>query len=229
MNKKVNYFFARLIKDNTAYILGLTLLSAFFLFSVIFFIKKQEELSVQSETVRLENIKLKAKVNLIGVKEQLEFEGTDIDKMNKIMSQLVPDSEDYFSIALALEKLSAKTGFIITTYTINLKTSTYNKLALSISGIGDSNSFLNFLEEYNFAGSRLITIDKISYANQQETSVSFEANFYNQRVTSQDSPQLAAMTPEDRLIIKKIQAKTNFELVADSQLAVDYEKKTNPF
>ena len=39
---------------------------------------------------------------------------------NKILTTLIPETEDYFSIIYALETISQNTGFSIVSYTINL-------------------------------------------------------------------------------------------------------------
>lgn len=224
----INYYIFRLLKENLTYIVGLIILCLFFVLSIIFFNNKYGETKDFIEKSKQDNVKLKAKVDFIQAKNQVQAEGIDIDIMNKFLALLVPESEDFFTIALALEKLSQQTNFFITSYTINLKGSTSNKISLTVNGLGDSTAFLNFLRNYNFGGLRLITIDKISFASQAEQGVTLNASFYNQKAGRLDSSQAKPLTEADKKLLKQIQGKITFDLQPADGLT-NFETKTNPF
>lgn len=224
----INYYILRLLKENIAYIAGLVILCSFFALSIVFFNSKHEETKRIIAATKQDNVKLKAKVEFIQAKNQVQAEGINIEEINKFLGLLVPETEDYFSIALALEKLSIQTNFFITTYTINLKSSTANKISLTINGLGDSTAFLSFLRNYNFAGARLITIDKISFSSQVQQGVTLNASFYSQKAGGLDSSQVKPMTEVDKKLLKQIQSKITFDLQPQNDLT-EYETKTNPF
>jgi hypothetical protein len=148
--------------------------------------------------------------------------------MNKFLSLLIPDSEDYFSIIVALERLSLQTHFIIVTYTINLKDSTSLKLSLTINGQGDPDAFLSFLKEYNFSGARLITIDKISYSSQEQKGIELLANFYTAKTGSLED--VKPLSEEDKELIKTINSKISVVFSSPEEAStLQYSVKTNPF
>jgi uncharacterized protein YeeX (DUF496 family) len=87
----------------------------------VFFINRNEAYKSETSTLETEIDDLKNKANLIDYKEKIIQDDLDIDQINSIVSTLVPDSEDYFSVIVALDEISKKTNFIITNYVINLK------------------------------------------------------------------------------------------------------------
>jgi hypothetical protein len=151
-----------------------------------------------------------------------------VDDDVKIMNKLIPEAEDYFSIIAALENLSAKTSFVVTSYDINVKESGENKLSLHVTGIGDQQSFIDFLRQYNLQGERLITIENISLGEDESGGFTLALNFYNKKASSISGANLdynAALNE-----IEAIKNKVHFNL-SDVQTNgnADYQKKSNPF
>lgn len=221
-------FIFRLIRENAAYLFGFAILTVALFFSIGFFSVQYGELQNKISQSSQELSTLKDKINFIRYRNELVTAGVDIDSMNQLFNELVPESEDFFSIALALEKLSVQTNFIITSYTLNIKESTHEKLSLTIRGQGDADSFLEFLKNYNFAGARLITIDKISFNRQSLTGTELLANFYSKKTKLDQSIQSKPLTPQDKEIIDSIRSKVIVDFKQTS-VETDYSTKSNPF
>lgn len=224
-----DYFALRLIKENATYLVGFFILLGVLIFSIIFFASQYEKTSSGITQGKNELEKLKAKTNFINYRNDLANQGVDIDSMNLIFNALVPDTEDFFSIVVALERLSIQTNFNITSYVINLNATTKEKLSLTISGQGDSESFLEFLKDYNFAGGRLITVDKISFSRESLAGTELQANFYNKKVNLSETAEAKPMTSADKALLTSIKSKIIFDVKSQQPVDINYETKSNPF
>ncbi len=222
-------FMMRLIRENGTYLVGFVILVVALIFSIGFFSVQYRQSQDKISQSKQELNTLKDKVNYIRYRNEIVTAGVDIDSMNQLFNSLVPESEDFFSIALALEKLSSQTNFIITSYTINIKDSTQGKLSLTIRGQGDADSFLEFLKDYNFAGARLITIDKISFNQQLLTGTELLANFYSKKTNLDQSIQSKPLTPADKQLIDSIRNKVVVDFTQSTAVGTDYPTKSNPF
>jgi len=229
MKNKNLYFYSTLIAQNIVYILTNIVLTIVILFLVISFFQQtpinQQKVNDLNNEINL----LTSKKNNLKLFAQNDF---NIEKAIKILNYLIPNEEDYFSILYALEKLSEKTGLLITSYTINLSDRNPNRLRLTVTGVGDINTFFNFLKEYNFSGGRLITSDNLSLNFQHQSGFKIDLIFYNQKI---DTKNLSNLTITDPTFFKKINellAKTEFVLKESSEEALldtNYPRKTNPF
>ena len=227
-NKKL-YYYSILIAENIVYILTNIVLTIVILFLVIPFFQQTLENKQKINDLNNEINLLTSKKNNLKLFAQNDL---NIEKAIKILNYLVPNEEDYFSILYALEKLSGKTGLLITSYVINLSDKNPNRLRLTVTGLGDINTFLDFLKEYNFGGGRLITSDNLSLNSQQQSGFKIDLIFYNQKI---DTKNLSNLTIDDPTFFKKINellAKTEFVLKESSEeafLDINYPRKTNPF
>ncbi|OGK62457.1 hypothetical protein A2334_05470 [Candidatus Roizmanbacteria bacterium RIFOXYB2_FULL_38_10] len=148
---------------------------------------------------------------------------------NKILTSLIPESEDYFSVIYALETISQKTGFSITSYTINLSKSSREKMSIIIEGRGSLSAFLIFLRNYEYTGGRLITSEKIEFSGVNFTNTKVSLNFYSKKFTFNESviPQLSKKDIEK---LEQIKQKVQITLKEDeSDTPQEYETKDNPF
>ena len=144
---------------------------------------------------------------------------------------LIPNIEDYFSIIYALEKLSLNSNFIINSYTVSIGKSTSQKLKLSVTGMGDSESFINFLKNYNFAGGRLITSDKIQLDPNFVGSIKIDLTFYTKKVTANQNLE---SNPDEKVFneLETLKNKVNFAFDVDTASSApdfNYPRKSNPF
>lgn len=156
----------------------------------------------------------------------------DINQEVRILNNLIPDIENYFSIVTALEEIAKRSDFNISSYNIPFKTTESDQLTIGISGTGDQQSFINFLNNYNFGGGRLITIDKVEFKQGVTSSFSFSLNFYHKDTRSQPIEDLDYKKSVDRLI--KLKEKINFVLKESPAQDIEsedlnYPIKSNPF
>lgn len=228
MKNKIKPFVRLLILDNIFYIIG----NIFLLILIVITVKiglsenfkyDKKILSINEELNQLQN-----KINLMNTTVP-STEKLDEDLV--FLNTLIPNVENYFSIIYALEKLSQKSNFLITSYNVNVEKSTSQKLDLSVSGDGNSQEFINFLKEYNFGGGRLITSDKIQLDPNFFGSIRINLTFYNKSVPISNNLEISAGNKnfEELEILKK---KVNFDFnsySASSTPDFNYPKKENPF
>ena len=103
----------------------------------------------------------------------------NIDKYNEILENIIPDNESYFLVITALEQLAARTGVRVASYSIDLTSTTEEKLTLEVEIEGDLASIENFMKEYQFAGGRLITNERLSLNLKDLQNTSFSLNFFH--------------------------------------------------
>ena len=146
--KKINPYVIRLIKENALYIILNISISVL----ILFFLSSNTTRTIQnSEKIKTITSEVQNLERRVALFNEVAINTEDLESNIKILNGLVPNTEDYFSVIYALEKLSQKTSFLITTYIINLASSTQERLKLSITGTGDQTAFLKFLKDYNFA------------------------------------------------------------------------------
>lgn len=228
MKLKIKPFIKRLITENIYYILGNV-----FLIILIFIILK---------VGLTENFTYKTKINSLqeensGLKNKITLMNSAIPKSEvldedvKFLNTLIPNVEDYFSIIYALEKISKKTNFVITDYTVNIGGSDSEKLEIDVIGKGDSQSFVDFLKNYNFMSGRLITSDKIELSPNFSGSLKINLTFYSKKTEAGSSLE---MSPNINIYneLETLKAKVSFNF-DDSKVIItpslEYPKKSNPF
>jgi hypothetical protein len=228
MKIKIKPYLKSLIKVNLGYII--LMLLSFVLILAIIRIYYEQNLSdeMKIKSLNQDLTKLQSKANLLNSNIPLS---EDLDQDIKFLNSLIPNVEDYFSIIYTLENLSQKTGFLVTSYTVNVEQSTSDRLKLSVSGVGDSDSFLNFLNQYNFGGGRLITSDKIELNSQISGVIKIDLTFYNKSAAGSENLTL----PSDNKMFTEIEAlkkKVNFDInegLTQENPDLNYPKKANPF
>ena len=230
---KLDHFFIKQLKVNLNLIFAFLTNLILIIFLIVFFNRQFNFLNQQKNTIANEIKKLNEKKDLILFSENLKTKNLDIDKLNKIFFLLLPNSQDYFSIILALEGISKKTNFVVTSYSLNPKESSSNRLSISITGFGDRNAFLNFVEDYNFISNRLITIDKLEFSESNlNPDKKISLNFYIDNKNKKEG-FFYKLDKKDLELINKILSKINLEEDIESNnqdsISLEYEKKTNPF
>ncbi|KKQ23896.1 MAG: hypothetical protein US40_C0006G0010 [Candidatus Roizmanbacteria bacterium GW2011_GWC2_37_13] len=227
MNLKIKPYFFRLIKENLTYLISSCFLFIIFLIMIKVGIDKISSGEKKIKALTKEVDKLQKKVTLF----QTALPSTEkLDEDIKLLNNLIPNIEDYFSIIYALETLSQKTGFLVTDYSVNISKSTVNKLKLTVTGIGDSNSFIRFLDQYNFSGGRLITSDKIELTPELTGAIKIDLTFYSksQKIGTENELLVNEKAFQD---LESIKRKVSFNLITSEEenLDLNYPKKTNPF
>ncbi len=228
MKRKIKPYLAKLIRQNIVYILSALLLTILLGAVVKIGTDRITLIDKTNSKLSVEVNELRTKFNLLN---SVIPSSEQLDRDIKLLNGLVPEIEDYFSIIYALETLSRKTGFTVTSYTVNMKTSTKEQLKLSITGVGDTNSFMEFLKNYNFAGGRLITSDKIELNPQESTAIKVNLTFYNKKVALNYNQKLD-INPKTIEEIAELRSRVDFSFEdAPTGETIDYSypKKTNPF
>lgn len=223
---KIDYFLAKQIKKHLLYLITLVLIIFLFFFSISYFFNQKTLLQQKKETIINEIATLENKKNIILTAKNIQNQNLSFDELNKALNTLLPNNEDYFSIIFALEKISQETGFQVIGYEINLKKSTDNKLAITITGIGDRNSFMNFIKNYRFIGNRLITIDNINFTEGGMNQTKIDLNFYHS--VNKNLASYYQINEKDKQLLKEILEKTNI-LINEESSPENYETKDNPF
>lgn len=131
----------------------------------------------------------------------------NVDEYNKTLEALIPDEESYFSVVTALEKLASETGIIIKSYTIDLESTNVSKLSLRVEVTATPESLEKILNDYAYAGGRLITIEKVELSNLGEARNVFLFNFYHQQYTVGTPVTQEKLTKKDIELIEDIQSR----------------------
>ena len=225
---KIKPFIQRLIRENIFYIVGNVFIFILIIITVRIGLTENSSYNKKISSLKTELNQLQNKVNLMNT----TIPSSDkLDEDLKLLNTLIPNIEDYFSIIYALEKLSQKSNFIITEYTVNVGNSTNEKLKLEVLGRGNSQSFINFLKDYNFGGGRLITPDKIQIDPNFFGSIKIDLTFYAKSVSAGKNLE----TVSDYKFFKELETlkgKVNFSFdnnLATNSADLDYPKKSNPF
>lgn len=228
MKNKIKPFIKRLIQENIFYILGNILIFILILTNIKIGLSQNADYNKKISGLRIELNQLKNKVTLMRV----TIPSTEIlDEDLSFLNTLIPNVEDYFSITHSLEKLSEESNFIITSYNINVAKSSAEKLKLSVTGIGDSQSFINFLKNYNFGGGRLITSNRIQLEPNFFGLIKIDLTFYSKATSTSRNLEVE---PNEKVFqeLQLLKNKVNFSFETDSQInnpSLDYPKKSNPF
>ncbi len=175
-------------------------------------------------SLRTELDQLRSKVTIIKTNKSLIKE--NLDEYNKLLAKLIPDKEDFFSILYALEELSIQTGFQITNYNLSLA-SQGDKYRIVVACAGNTDTFMKFLKDYNFAGGRLVTNEKIEFTSEEGT-VRLALNFYSKKIpTSLEA--IAKVSEKDLRLMEQIHSKVKISFKETANESAQYETKSNPF
>ena len=227
MNLKINYYLLRLIKNNAIYVIALLFVFTLFIFIAIswgneYFNYRSKIHVAKAEIEDLSRRKTKLD-NLI------MYNLPEIKDFNIILSRLVPESEDYFSIVYALDKLSKDTGFILTDYGIVFADSPQNTINLSVNGNGDENTFSKFVDYYNFESGRLITMSDFDF-NNKGVQYAFSFNFYNNKIPK-EVIDVTSIPEKDLKFMRDLKNKYNLavDITPTPEVVQEYPTNPNPF
>ena len=229
MKTKIKPFIKRLLKENVFYIVGNIFIFVLIIITIKTGFTEMANYKKKIAALEIENIELMNKVTLMN---SAVPESEKLDEYVKFLNTLIPDIEDYFSVIYALEQLSKKTNFVITNYSVDVKTSTTDKLRINVTGVGDSQSLINFLKNYNFSGGRLITSDKIQLDPNFSGSIIINLTIYNKKTIAANNLEMSVKSSTYKeLGDLKNKISFNFDSndVASESPSLDYPKKSNPF
>ena len=229
MKIKINPYIKYLIVENIFYILIsiLLVISVFVIPSIMFntYSKNSDNISQLKKELQEINSKKNALAFLSSTNSK------NIDEYFNLVSSLIPESENYFTIIYSLNNLSKLTNFNITSYALNLKESTNNKISIQVTGVGNQQEFLNFLKEYNLGGGRLITAEEIKLNSEEFTGITLKLNFYSQKTSLSQQGSVDYQKVLNKIDKIKDKIKFNFQSNAEEEEIVieEYPTKTSPF
>lgn len=163
----------------------------------------QKYLTLQTEKDEIST--LQSRIELARNNKEI-FDGR-IDEYNELLEKLIPDEESYFSVITALDALANRTGVTISSYSINLKSTTEEKLTLILTVEGDQDSLNNLLADYLFTSGRLITNEESSIMNEsgkQNLSISF--NFFHKEYKG-TAISIGSVNKKDIQFLDEVKAK----------------------
>lgn len=229
MKIKINPYIKYLIVENIFYILIsiLLVISVFVIPSIMFntYSKNLDNIATLEKELQEINSKKNALAFLSSTSSK------NIDEYYNLVSSLIPESENYFTIIYALNNLSELTNFNITSYALNLKESTNNKISIQVTGVGNQQEFLNFLKEYNVGGGRLITAETIKLNSEEFSGITLKLNFYSQKTSLSQQGSVDYQKVLNKIDKLKDKIKFNFQSNTKEEEIVieEYPTKTNPF
>ena len=229
MKIKINPYIKYLIVENIFYILIsiLLVISVFVIPSIMFntYSKNSDNISQLKKELQEINSKKNALAFLSSTNSK------NIDEYFNLVSSLIPESENYFTIIYSLNNLSKLTNFNITSYALNLKESTNNKISIQVTGVGNQQEFLNFLKEYNLGGGRLITAEEIKLNSEEFTGITLKLNFYSQKTSLSQQGNVDYQKVLNKIDKIKDKIKFNFQSNSSEEEIVieEYPTKTSPF
>lgn len=228
MKPKISPYVQYLLTENIYYIViaFILLISIFIVPSIV--INTYSQNVEKINTIEAELQEINSKKNALAFLSNTSTK--NIDEYYNIVSSLIPEAENYFTIIYALNNLADLTNFNITSYSLNLKESTKNKLSIEVTGIGNQSEFLNFLREYNLGGGRLITAEEITLNSEGFSGITLRLNFYNQKSSLFQSGNINYKDVLSKIDSLKSKIKFNFQSEVNKETAVEeYPTKTNPF
>lgn len=230
MKTKIKPFTKFIINQNIPYMIiaFILLLLTLFLPSFVF-----SRIKNQKETIAVSERQLAELQNRKKIIEAVSGQGIlDLKSDVATLQSLVPDAENYFSLIDALEKLSAETGLLITTYSIPFRSQSPDKLTIAVGAVGNRDTFINFLKNYNFSSGRLITIDKVELGPSTANTFNLNLTFYHKKagdIKKQDPDfnkvinRLNALKSKVKVVLK------NPQVQSTDKIEVNYPVKSNPF
>jgi hypothetical protein len=229
MRPKIDFYLKLLIKQHLPYFIVLIVLIFITVLLPASTLKKYNDNRHKLSQLKPEVDELKFKNSILeAVASQ---EGLDINRDKVILDRLIPSIEDFFSVILAVDEISKQTNFNIVSSNIIIKSiAPSEKLTLSLNGAGDLDSFINFLENYNFAGKRLVTIDRYDLKITGDTfNLNANANFYHKDTAEVSSKKIDYQKTLNRL--RALRQIINIEIDESEQVnEFNYPPtKSNPF
>lgn len=215
----------RLIRENLFYffslIISILVLVYVFNYQIRDFFSYQKKIS----DINQELTELQTKREIV-----YSYKPEELDVLIKTINALLPQQEDYFSIMSAIENISSRTGFRVLSYAVRFSQASRDKVTLEVEGYGTPDALIQFLQNYQYQGGRLITMDEIEFAPQSQKT-SFTLNFYAKEAKISSSGPLKI----DKKIIdlvKKISGELSLSTTAstlEGQIEEIYSPKQNPF
>lgn len=135
--------------------------------------------SMYNEMISTEDQVQQMRATVTLIRNNRELFKEDTEQYNEILEKLIPDQESYFLVISALDQLSERLGVTIDSYSVNLSSTTEEKLTLTVNIVGEPEAINQFIQDYKYIGGRLITIEKMEIDPENFESLSFSMNFFH--------------------------------------------------
>lgn len=225
MKRLLDLYTIQLIKENAIYFLALMIFLLLAVLVLPFQIKDFSQFKEKNQGLTQEIVQLEQKRQFIA-----SFDTDEIERLVATLNTILPQEEDYFSVVPVFGTLSQRTGFNLTDFTLPLSQGSAETLSLNVAAEGTPETFINFLEQYQYQGGRLITMDKVIYAPgsvQNSVTLNFHTKKIEVKATSQ-APQINKTRLE---LIRKISDDLSQIFTASAGVSLDtnYTTRENPF
>lgn len=227
MKINIRAFTIKHLRNNSLYfyVVGATIFA--FMTIGLFFLYQIKLYSNKISLLEHELEDLKKKKEFIDYKGKIVQNDINIASLNKIFATLVPSEEDIFSISLALESISLKSGFAIYSYMITPSESAKGRLTFTVQGQGNLDIFIAFLKVYSFTAGRLITVSEAKYSTKPFPSAKVTLSFYSGSPSNKSV--MREYSEKQIALLRDIMKKTAIEIKANESDTLEYPVKSNPF
>lgn len=166
-------------KKQTRFTIRVTLfwIQSLIVFSLmIWFVQQSIFLFQDTQVLEQEQDTVREQITIAQTSQRISSE--ESARLLLTLEQIVPSTDDYFSIILALERFSQTTGLNIARYSVNLQDQN-SRFSLNVSGALSEEDIGRFLDLYQYATGRLVTIDSITISNRSQQNIEFELSIYS--------------------------------------------------
>lgn len=217
----------QLLRRNSIYILSGVIFLLLILFVLPLQIKTYIDIRNDNAGLVREIVNLERKKATI-----LSFNAEEVDLLVSTLDTLLPSKEDYFTIFTVLDNISTQTEFRVVSFTLILSKTPGEVLTLKITTEGTPEAFVKFLENYQYKGGRLITMDELTYSPvSAQTSLTLVFHTKDVKpVISQEAPKIDPVRLERiRTVARELQESLTTSPEEFVDTTSDYSTKDNPF
>lgn len=223
---KINFALTRILKENVLYAVALVLFTGMLAVVSTNNVRAIIDTNRKIETAKTEIADLQKQNDTI-----VRYSPDDLDRLVVTLNRLLPSTEDYFSIFNSLEVMGANTGVTFTSFSSPFSGTSTDGVLVSAEATGTVSSFLNFLEQYQLAGTRVATIEDITI-NPPISSAIFRLKFHSKAVSTNGMSNTVPVINQKMVqLLQKIEARDgNIAAPSDeSQPQIQLESKEDPF
>lgn len=223
---KINFALARILKENMLYAVALILFIGMLVVVSTKNVQSILETNKKTDAIKVEIADLQKQNDTI-----VRYSPEELDKLVITLNRLLPSNEDYFSIFNSLEVMGTNTGVTFTSFSSPFSGTSTDGVLVSAEASGTVSSFLNFLEQYQLAGTRVATIEDITI-NPPASSAIFRLKFHSKAVSTNGlSNTVPTINQKMVQLLQKIEARDgNVTVQPDgNQPDIQLESKQDPF
>lgn len=223
---KPNFALSRLLRENVIYACALLLFIA-----ILAFVSTQQIQAIVQTNKKIDAIK----IEIADLQKQneavLKYSPDELDNLIATLNQVLPSSEDYFSIFNSLEKMGTSTGVTFTSFSSPFSGATADGVLVTAEATGSITSLLNFLDQYQLAGTRVATIEDITVSPPTSSAV-FRFKFHSTPISVSKSGTTVPVIDDQMVqLLQKLESRDGaVQPTPDiEQQKSQYQSKEDPF